>query len=243
MLSYSCTARLGALVSTVANAAALTSDQLDSDRIIEAAHDAVPHADHVSFVVADARMRPRERASSDPVALQLDVIQRALEDGPAFDRVTCPDVARVNDLRRETRWPRFAKVASHVTGVQSLLAVRMPLSDRSRAAFYFCADRCVGFDDEDVAASRLIATLAANCLDRRAAQVKADNLELALTSATTIGTAIGVLGAREGITRTEAFDRLRVASQNLHRKLHDIAAEVCDTGVLPEYGRQPEHRE
>ena len=229
-------AQLGAVFSTLSTAVAPPGDLTDPGRAIEAAHDAVPHADHVSFVIADARMRPRERATTDPVALQIDMIQRELGDGPAFDPVACLDVVRVDDLRHENRWPRFPKVASHVTGVQSLLAVRMPLSDHRHASFYFCADRAVGFDNQDAAASRVIATLAANCLDRRAAQVKANNLELALASATTIGTAIGILVARDTITRSEAFDRLRTASQNLHRKLHDIAAEVCDTGVLPEFG-------
>jgi hypothetical protein len=58
-------------------------------------------------------------------------------------------------------------------------------------------------------------------------------------SATTIGTAIGILVARESIVRSEAFERLRSASQNLHRKLHDIAEEVCETGVLPELVATP----
>ena len=33
-------------------------------------------------------------------------------------------------------------------------------------------------------------------------------------------------------TRQEAFDVLRVASQNSNRKLADLAAEVADTGTL-----------
>jgi AmiR/NasT family two-component response regulator len=33
-------------------------------------------------------------------------------------------------------------------------------------------------------------------------------------------------------TRQQAFDVLRVASQNTNRKLADIAVEVADTGAL-----------
>jgi AmiR/NasT family two-component response regulator len=37
------------------------------------------------------------------------------------------------------------------------------------------------------------------------------------------------------VTEQESFDLLRVTSQQLHRKLHDVAEDVIDTGVLPEW--------
>ena len=44
--------------------------------------------------------------------------------------------------------------------------------------------------------------------------------------------AIGILMSQRRFTRQEAFDVLRVASQNSNRKLADIAVEVADTGTL-----------
>ena len=41
-----------------------------------------------------------------------------------------------------------------------------------------------------------------------------------------------VLMHQHQFTRQEAFDVLRVASQNSNRKLADIAIEVVDTGTL-----------
>ncbi len=41
----------------------------------------------------------------------------------------------------------------------------------------------------------------------------------------------GVLLARAGCSLDEAFDLLRVASQNQNRKLRDVAAEVVKTAV------------
>lgn len=38
--------------------------------------------------------------------------------------------------------------------------------------------------------------------------------------------------ATHKVTREQAFDMLRIASQNSHRKLRDIAVEVADTGTL-----------
>jgi 2-keto-3-deoxy-L-rhamnonate aldolase RhmA len=42
-----------------------------------------------------------------------------------------------------------------------------------------------------------------------------------------------VLMAQQKITREQAFDLLRIASQHGHRKLAEIAAQVAETGALP----------
>jgi hypothetical protein len=48
---------------------------------------------------------------------------------------------------------------------------------------------------------------------------------------------MGVLMNRHKISRSQAFDLLRVASQNTNRKLADIAFDVADTGVPDLRGR------
>ena len=62
---------------------------------------------------------------------------------------------------------------------------------------------------------------------------QAEQLEDALRSSREIGMAMGVLMGRGGVTQDEAFTSLRNASQYLHRKLREVAAEVVDTGQLP----------
>ncbi len=47
--------------------------------------------------------------------------------------------------------------------------------------------------------------------------------------------------AHHKITNDEAFARLRVTSQALHRKLRDIASEVVETGALPDVPT-PQHK-
>jgi AmiR/NasT family two-component response regulator len=61
-----------------------------------------------------------------------------------------------------------------------------------------------------------------------------DNLHTALQASRRIGVAIGVLMARHLVTYEQAFGMLAAASQHLNRKLRDIAAEVAETGELPE---------
>jgi hypothetical protein len=66
-----------------------------------------------------------------------------------------------------------------------------------------------------------------------AANARADHLEKALASARRIGAAIGILMYRHRVTYEQGFDLLRIASQNLHRKLFEVAEDVLAAGQLP----------
>ena len=62
---------------------------------------------------------------------------------------------------------------------------------------------------------------------------RADNLERALRTSRDIGVAMGVLMTQHKITRDQAFDLLRIVSQNSNRKLHEVEVVVGETGDLP----------
>jgi AmiR/NasT family two-component response regulator len=66
------------------------------------------------------------------------------------------------------------------------------------------------------------------------AESRATHLLRALQSNREIGVAVGVLMARYGISREQAFDLLRIGSQRSNRKLAELAAEVADTGLAPD---------
>jgi AmiR/NasT family two-component response regulator len=61
---------------------------------------------------------------------------------------------------------------------------------------------------------------------------RAENLTVALASNRRIGMAIGILMRACQMTETEAFDSLRLASQQRHQKLRDVAESVIETGEL-----------
>ncbi len=60
--------------------------------------------------------------------------------------------------------------------------------------------------------------------------VRLVHLETAVLSHEVVGRAQGILMERHRLTADEAFDRLRVTSQHLNRKLIDIAQDLVDTG-------------
>jgi AmiR/NasT family two-component response regulator len=70
-----------------------------------------------------------------------------------------------------------------------------------------------------------------------AAYTQIRNLELALISSRTIGTAMGILMATFKVTSSAAFDLLRAASQQRQEKLRAVAETVVLTGALPSDGR------
>jgi AmiR/NasT family two-component response regulator len=52
---------------------------------------------------------------------------------------------------------------------------------------------------------------------------------------------MGILMASNKVTEQQAFDLLRIASQSNHRKLHDVAYDVVQTGEL-DVPEPPEER-
>ena len=67
-------------------------------------------------------------------------------------------------------------------------------------------------------------------LERIALLERIYNLERALEARTVIGQAQGILMERHRLTAVQAFDRLRVTSEHLNRKLRDVAADLVHTG-------------
>ena len=118
------------------------------------------------------------------------------------------------------------------TPLRSLLALRLQGRQAADDELLRRSGRHV--DDGAVAAVSILAAQAAALLAVGEATEHSHHLEEALDRNRKIGMAIGVLMAYHKITQEEAFMLLRLASQSLHRKLRDIAAEVTETGTLPE---------
>ncbi|QIM21885.1 ANTAR domain-containing protein [Phycicoccus sp. HDW14] len=93
------------------------------------------------------------------------------------------------------------------------------------------------FDEAyDTFVTLLARQLTALLTDVRAAaeeRARTGNLEVALRTNRTIGTAVGVLMASRRLSADEAFDRLRSASSTSNRKLREVAEDVVLTGQLP----------
>lgn len=175
-------------------------------------------------------------AASADLVHRCDAIQYELGSGPCVDAVIAQTVYKAADLRTDPRWPEFGRRCVQETGIRSMLSLRLFVeSDREIiAGLNMYSRQPAAFDENSEAFAHLLATHGALAVTKAAAQNKARNLERALQTSREIGTAMGILMATYKVTRDQAFDLLRMASQHSHRKLADIAVDVADTGALPD---------
>ena len=197
--------------------------------ITAAAVQTVPGADEcgISYVVARSRVEPRAWTSDLPRGL--DLLQNQLGQGPCLDAVWEQEVVGVEDLTDEDRWPDFASRAADL-GVGSMLCFQLFVEGERLGALNLYSRSVGAFDSESQDIGLVFASHAAIAL---AGAEHEQNLRAALTSRDVIGQAKGILMERYKLTADQAFGVLARASQELNRKLGDIARELSDTGAVP----------
>lgn len=194
----------------------------------------VPGAEWVSITIRTPPASFRTVAPTDERAEQADRIQYDLRSGPCVD-ATCEDtVYQPDDLLADERWPEFGRRVHAEVGVRSMLAFRLSIDGGDLlGALNLYATTADAFGVTSLAVGQVIAIRTASIAHDALSDTKVAQLESALRSNREIGTAMGVLMSRHHVTRDQAFDLLRLASQNGNRKLRDVATEVVDTGTLP----------
>lgn len=197
--------------------------------------DMVPGA-QMSGVSLGQRGKFSTPAATDDAVLTVDALQYDNRSGPCVDAIIQDTTFNARDLRTDPRWPRFGRAAFEQAGILSMLSFRMffEAHDDVVAGLNMYSREVDAFGDISEAIGMLLATHGALAVAQTTAREKADNLMRALKSSREIGVAMGILMQKYKITRDDAFNLLRVASQGVHRKLADVAAHVADTGELPE---------
>lgn len=193
----------------------------------------VPGVDSASITRGSGSGSWETVGATDDVATRVDEIQYHLGAGPCVDAVSKDHVFRSGDVTTDERWPSFGALAAEETGVHSVLSIRLTLDeDLVMAGLNLYSQGRNAFDEQSRHLAMLLATHAGIIVSRLLVQERASNLEIALASSRDIGVAMGVLMARYKITRDQAFDLLRMASQHRHRKLRDVAGDVAETGTI-----------
>ncbi|WP_392544443.1 GAF and ANTAR domain-containing protein [Oryzobacter telluris] len=177
-------------------------------------------------------------ASTGETAAAIDRAQIHAGQGPAIEVVLHGSTVLTADITDDERWQPLGQRLQESLGVRSMVAYRLHLLDESDAVAGLCfsSDRAHAFSPHHVHRGLLIASHAALMLTAHTANTNADQLSKALDSNREIGVGVGVLMASHSLTREQAFQVLRTASQNTNRKLRDIAIEVGDTGLPPSGG-------
>jgi GAF domain-containing protein len=229
-------AHLGETMSRVARR--LQEEHGDVDATLEAitaaAVAAVPGADEcgISYVIGRERVEPRAATSDLP--REVDRLQTRLGEGPCLDAVFEEEIVRVDDVSGEGRWPRFAAEAAGL-GAGSMMCFRLFVSGDRLGALNVYARPADAFDEEAREIGQMFASHAAVAL---AGAEHESNLRIGMGNRDLIGQAKGILMERHRLTAEQAFGVLARASQELNRKLLDIARELADTGTVPAADRR-----
>lgn len=212
--------------------------ELTPTHLVDVAAKVVPNAIGCALTIVGARSRPRTLAASNGLPITVDKIQYDTGQGPCLDALDADELIFVQNLATDERWPDFSRRCVAETSVRSMIAVRLRLGNDDRAAMNLYSDRIFGFDDIDLGVASMFAPFVSMSVQSQLEHRRAVNLETALASSRQIGTAMGILMARNLVTSDQAFELLSRASQHLNRKLRDVAAEVEMTGSLPEMPRR-----
>ncbi|GAA1751650.1 GAF and ANTAR domain-containing protein [Kocuria aegyptia] len=208
-----------------------------SDTLVEAVLDyavaALPGVRWASITTL-RQGRFRTLAATGEAARAADALQYELGSGPCVDSVLEDSVHCSADLAHDARWPVYGTRVAEEIGVRSALAYRLTLvvDPELIAGLNLYSDVPGAFDAHTQWVGTMLATHAAWAVSMEVTRQRAEHLERALRSNREIGTAIGVLMAQHRLTRDQAHELLRVASQDSNRKMAEIATEVVETGEL-----------
>ncbi len=227
------------LIDEFAAVGAKLSGYTDVDEVLadlaHACQRLVPHAEHASTSRRERQGFVTIGATSD-VPPRVDKIQYELGRGPCVDAILTDSLFNAGDLRTDPRWPDFGRRAAEETGILSMLSFRLFFEDTDSAdllaGLNLYATKPEAFDEVDETVLGLVATHGALAISAAQQRRRADGVTAALQSNRDIGAALGVLMTRLLVTREQAFDLMRIASQRTNRKLRDVAEDVLETGTL-----------
>jgi GAF domain-containing protein len=204
--------------------------------VTRTAVDAVEGCDHAGISLISRHGEIRTVAATDDVPLKVDAVQYEVGQGPCLNAIDQHETFLIVDLATDERWPSFSRRAAAETGVHSMLSFRLFVDgdDGTIGALNLYSRRPGAFDEHDSAVGTILAAHAAIAVQAARSEERADHLEEAVRSNREVGMAMGILMASGCSTQEQAFAALRRASQHLNRKLRDVAADVVETGQLPE---------
>jgi hypothetical protein len=201
-------------------------------RLVAEALNLVTGANHVS-VTRRAMGKLTTPATSDDTALLCDARQYQLRQGPCIDVVSGAQLAYSGRLAHEARWPKFGPSVAREHSIHSLLSLHLYAADPATAlGLNLYAEEEDSFTEPAASLAVILAAEGELAIAHAAAAEKAAHLEKALQTNRDIGIAVGILMSHHRINPQTAFDLLKRASQNKHRKLASIAADVIYTGTL-----------
>lgn len=185
----------------------------------------IPGADLAGVLLVKKGGEFESLADTDSLVAQLDKLQHDFGEGPCAEAALQETVVRSDDLRSESRWPKYAPAAVEL-GVLSSLSFKLYTADRTAGALNIFSHQANVWDTE---AETIGSVFAAHAAAAILAGSHAEQLYSAVSTRDRIGQAKGIIMERFGVDDVRAFDLLRTLSQENQMKLVDVAERIIDT--------------
>jgi GAF domain-containing protein len=197
------------------------------------AMETVPGAVGAGVSVIDERGR-RSSGSTDARVERADALQYELDEGPCLAAAAGRQLARVDDLATDRRWPRWSAAVARL-GLRAAMSAPMVAGDTSLGALKVYAERPGTFDGHSERLLTLFsaqaAILVANVQTHERARRLSEGLRGAIGTRDTVSMAKGVLMARHGVTEDVAFGMLLARSGEESGSLPEVARTVVGSAV------------
>ncbi len=190
------------------------------------------------LMLIDQRGKLHLMASSSEATRIVELFQlQGTEGGPCVQASRTGATVDVEDLTRDTAWPRFAETAI-AAGFRSVHAVPMRLREQTIGALNLFSDKSSFLDPEDQRLARAFADIATiGILQQRSihrSSLLVEQLQTALNTRIVIEQAKGVLAEHGKVQMDTAFDALRRFARDRNLRLTGVAEELVRRDRSPD---------
>jgi GAF domain-containing protein len=215
----------------------LASNRLDLEdlltRVATYAVKAIPGADGAGLTLLEADRADTIVATAAFVG-EIDDIQYGIGQGPCITAAREGQTVLSGSLGSDPRWRRFGGAVARL-GVHSALSLPLITPDGVVGAMNVYAHDKHVFDERAAELGEIFAVPAAIAVQNAQVLAQTQRLAVQLQSALdtrgVIDRAVGIIMSRTGGTEDEALSRLRILSQQEHRKLVVVARQIIDEAV------------
>lgn len=218
------------IIDPVTEAAAAISEQPDAlstvEEIVQQAQRCLPEFEHVALSLVGKDGKLDTLAATTDTTRAFDALQSEAGDGPCVEASRTDGLVTVRDARHEQRWPKYISAALLV-GLRSQLGVRLRSDPALCLNLYSTSHDEI--DSGSIGVAEHFAIHAGIALGHLRTE---EQFRTAIGTRTTIGTAVGIIIERYGLTQSEAFAYLVRQSSTQNRKMRLIAADLLQETEL-----------
>ncbi|GAY15547.1 ANTAR domain-containing response regulator [Mycobacterium sp. shizuoka-1] len=199
-------------------------------RVAGIAQQAVDGADHTGVTI-DLGGLTYTAVHTDERTLRIDSEQYEAGEGPCLHAARNRTTVLLDSDEAMARWPDFAAAARR-EGINSFLAAPLFTADQTLGSFNLYGRSLHAFDSIDAEILDLLTTAVARAIGDfarfKSAHDTAESIQRVLQTRAPIEQAKGVLMAMRGIDADEAFDVLRVQSQQSNVPVRVLAIDFLE---------------